>query len=59
MTIRKRYELDGYKNTIRTHYVAIRDNDEEALSFARELMQEHDLECIQVRDNNGNLIYEL
>lgn len=56
---RQRYELDGYKDTIRTHYVAIRNNDEEALAFAKELMQEHDLDRIQVCDNAGNLIYEL
>ena len=56
---RQRYELDGYKDTVHTHYVAIRNNDEEALAFARDLMQENDLDRIQVRDNNGNLIYGL
>ncbi len=54
-----RYELRAYKHTIATHYVAIRNNDDEALAFAEELMQDHDFDRIEVRDESGHLMYEL
>lgn len=58
-TISVRYELRAYKHTFTTYYVAIRDNDDEVLAFAKELKRDHDFDRIEVRDESGRLIYEL